>query len=114
MHRILIVDDEPLIAAMLVDWVQELGCVAVGPATSQGEAHILIQQESPDAAILDVSLGSGDSFALATACREKSVPFAFATGHGRSALPAEFADAPVLGKPFDFQAVKELIEQLTT
>jgi DNA-binding response OmpR family regulator len=110
--RILVVDDEPLIAAMLADWIAELGHEPVGPASSEQSARALIEAGPLNAAILDVSLQSGDSFALAQACRERALPFAFATGHGRTALPLEFADAAVLAKPFDFQTVSALLSAL--
>ena len=112
MPRILVVDDEPLIAMMLADWVLELGHELVGPAGSEAIARQLLETGSPDAAILDVSLSGGNSFALARTCRERGLPFAFATGHGKGDLPADFAGAEVLAKPFRFDNIKQLLAKL--
>lgn len=112
MPRILIVDDEALIAALLCEWIVELGHEPVGPAAGEDAARKLIDSAPPDAAILDVSLAGGDSFGLARTCRERSMPFAFATGHGRDRLPPDLAETPVLPKPFTFDDVRELLATL--
>jgi CheY-like chemotaxis protein len=109
MPRILIVDDEPLIAMMVEDWLGELQCETVGPAGSAREALALIQGAKLDGAILDVSLGGHDSFAVAAALRERAVPFAFATGHGRERIEERFKDAPTLLKPYDFEGVRKVL-----
>jgi len=110
--RILIVDDEALIAALLSDWIVELGHEPVGPTAAEVAARQLIDSASPHAAILDVSLSGGDSFALARTCRERSIPFAFATGHGAGQLPPDLADTPMLAKPFTFDDLKQLLAKL--
>ena len=110
--RILIVDDEALIAALLSDWIVELGHEPVGPAAAEDAARQLIDSTSPHAAILDVSLSGGDSFALARTCRERSIPFAFATGYGKDRLPPDLADSPVLAKPFTFDDVQQVLANL--
>jgi len=112
LSRILIVDDEALIAALLSDWLVELGHEPVGPVAAEDAARQLIDSASPDAAILDVSLAGGDSFALARACRERSIPLAFATGHVKGRLPPDLADAPLLAKPFVFDDVQALLAKL--
>src|SRR5665213_1531012 len=106
MPRILLLDDEPLIAMMMADWLTELGCETVGPADTVATALQLIEETGVDGAILDVSLGDGSSFAVAQALRRRGIPFAFATGHGADKLADGFADTLLLPKPFDFAAVK--------
>ena len=97
---------------MLSDWISELGHEPVGPAATEDAARRLIESTALGAAILDVSLAGGDSFALARGCQERTVPFAFATGHDRGSVPADFADAPVLPKPFTFDDVQQLLIEL--
>ena len=100
MPRILVVEDEALIALVLEDWLADLACETVGPAASAHAALGLIESTKLDAAILDVTLREGDSFAVAEALRARNVPFAFATGHGPASIDARFRDAPILVKPF--------------
>src|ERR1017187_7114902 len=112
MPRILLLDDEPLIAMMVADWLTEIGCETVGPADTVAAALQLIEEAGPDGAILDVSLGSGNSFAVAETLRRRGIPFAFATGHGADKLALGFADSLILSKPFDFAAVKGFVSRL--
>lgn len=111
MARILIVDDEPLIAMLAGDWLDELGHETVGPALSLAEALALADGDF-DAAILDVSLGADTSFALADRLMARGVPFAFATGYvaddgelGRGAVAR-------LPKPFEFAAFRAVVGAL--
>jgi DNA-binding response OmpR family regulator len=110
--RVLVVDDEPLIASLVADWLVELGCEVVGPVRSAAEALPLIDQQPPRAALLDVSLGAGDSFSLADTLRDRGIPLAFLTGRAVDSLPPRFKGSPMLGKPFDFEAVQALVKGL--
>jgi DNA-binding NtrC family response regulator len=104
MPRFLLVDDEALIAAMLHEWVVELGFGVVGPAACVESALSLIAQEGKmlSGAILDVTLGHGDSCPIADELHRLGIPFAFATGHGIHALAPRFRGAMTLLKPFVF------------
>jgi hypothetical protein len=62
-----------------------------------------------DAAIIDVSLGKETSYPVADALLERSIPFAFATGHGESAIDARFKAPFVLAKPFSFEGLREML-----
>jgi CheY-like chemotaxis protein len=111
MVRILIAEDDPLIGLLLSEWLEEIGWTIVGPATNAAEALALIGT-GIDAAVLDVTLAGGDSFAVAAALRAAGVPFDFASGHGTERIAAEFRDAPLLGKPFDFDGVEAMVRRL--
>jgi len=111
MPRILVLDDEPLIAMMLEDWLIEIGHEVVGPAHTAAAALELVDREPIDGAFLDLNLGAGISYAVADALTAKAVPFAFMTGHG-GAVQANYADAPVLAKPFDFEAMKRALSKI--
>ena len=91
MARILIVDDEPLIAAMLEEWLSELGHVAVGPAHNLAQALELAGSDV-DAAIVDVSLGDDNSYPLAEALMARGLPFALATGHGPEGIEPRYRE----------------------
>jgi CheY-like chemotaxis protein len=107
-----VLEDEPLIALMLEDWLSELGHEPVGPAQTIAEALKLCESEPFDAAILDLSIGADSSYAVADALLARKVPFAFATGHGASTLEEGYAQTLVVSKPFDFEAVRAAIGRL--
>ena len=112
MSRVLVLDDEPLIAMMLEDWLSELGHETIGPARTIAAALEFVQNGALDAAILDLSINGERSYAVADALLTLRVPFAFATGHGTAQLQAPYDVAPMLGKPFDFAAVKAIVAKL--
>ncbi len=112
MARILIVDDEPLIAMMAEEWLSELEHAVIGPAYDLDGALALAEGDRPDAAILDLTLGTQDSYPVAARLRELTVPFAFASGHGREFLAPEFRDALLLPKPFEFETFRVLVGTL--
>ncbi len=111
MARILVVDDEPLITAMMEDWLSELGHVVVGPAHNLARALELADGEI-DAAVVDVSLGKDNSYPLVEALIARRLPFALATGHGREGIEPRYRNQPTLGKPFEFAAFRGAIDQL--
>ena len=111
--RILLVEDEPLIAELLRDWLSELGCEVVGPAASNEAGLALLGQAPVTGAILDVTITDGHSYEIAKALRTNGVPFVFATGHGAESIDLQFKDIPVLPKPFEYDALVRFVEHLT-
>ena len=100
-RRILVVEDEMMIAMLVEDMLLELGCTVVGPAHGLAEALALAQSEPGlDAALLDVNLAGQPVFPVADALREKGVPAIFSTGYGDAGLRDIDRGAPVLQKPF--------------
>jgi two-component sensor histidine kinase len=104
--RILIVEDEPLVAMDVQSMLQNAGMEIVGPAATSERALRLLGAERVDAALLDANLGGERVDGVALALSQSGIPFAFATGYGRESLPQAFAGAPVITKPF---AEKELL-----
>ncbi len=80
MARILVIDDEPLIAMAVSDWLADLGHEVVGPAVDLAGALALVEQPI-EAAILDVTLGKDDSSPVAQRLIDKKIPFVVASGH---------------------------------
>ena len=100
-RRILVVEDEMMIAMLVEDMLTELGCSVVGPAHALAEALALAQSEPGlDAALLDVNLAGQPVFPVADALREKGVPAVFSTGYGDAGLRDIDRGSPVLQKPF--------------
>jgi CheY-like chemotaxis protein len=112
MARILVVEDEPLIAMLLSDWLEELGHQAIGPAATVASAIDFAVSDSPDYALVDVNLGGTRSDPVAEVLISRDVPFAFATGNAAEGMVHEYPSIPTLSKPYDFEALRSMIERL--
>lgn len=100
-QRILIVEDEMMIAVMLEDMLEELGCQVAAVAAKPVQALAIIAAEQPiDAAILDVNLDGQNSYEIAAALDERGIPFLFSTGYAAVAVEQRYRDRPFLQKPF--------------
>jgi CheY-like chemotaxis protein len=100
-RRVLVVEDEMMIALLVEDMLAELGCAVVGPAHALDAALELARTElGLDVAVLDVNLGGQPVFAVADALREKGVPAIFSTGYGDAGLREIDRGSQVLQKPF--------------
>lgn len=96
--RILLLEDEFIVALAAEDMLAELGVVVVGPAATVAEGLALA--DAPlDAAVLDINMNGERSFAVARALRARGVPFVFATGYAEVDR-GETVDAPVVAKPY--------------
>jgi len=98
--RILVVEDEFLVASLIENMLESSGCLVSGPIPRLAEALEAVDHGTYDAAILDVNLGGDRIDPVAEALSQRNVPFAFVTGYGAGALPREYADRPRLCKPF--------------
>ena len=98
--RVLLVEDEALIAMMAEDMLEGLGCMAVVTAGSVGEALAALDCHAFDVAMLDVNLNGERSWAVADASRAKGLPYLFTTGYGADGVAPEHGAAPVLAKPY--------------
>jgi DNA-binding response OmpR family regulator len=103
--RILVVEDEAMIAMLVEDMVLDFGSEVVGPAAKMEEALRLASHALLDAAILDVNVGGAVVFPVADVLRSRGVPIIFATGYGSSKLPTRFQNDPALAKPFSYEAL---------
>ena len=112
-RRVLLVEDEALIAMNVADMLDTLGCTVVGPASRVGEAVTAIDTNGDiDAAVLDVNLDGEPSFRVADALVERGIPFLFATGYGARGLRNDLRDRPVLQKPFRLRDLKKALAGL--
>lgn len=98
--RILVVEDEAIVAMLLEDMLAELGYEVVGPVTRLDRALELARGAPIDAAVLDVNLNGRDTYAVADALSARAIPFIFATGYGAKELAERFRGTPVTQKPF--------------
>jgi CheY-like chemotaxis protein len=110
---VLLVEDNFIIALDTEDMLRQLGVETVRTARSVTRALELIDAGAPDFALLDVNLGDEKCFEIAERLRDLGVPFAFATGYGDNhALPAKFADAPIVPKPYNSDDIEKVLAAL--
>jgi len=112
MARVLLVEDEWLIAEDHAMALRNAGHEVMGPVRGTREALALISDAMPDLALLDIRLDHETSFPVATELSERRVPFAFVTGLGRTDVLEEFRDAPLLSKPVTPEQLLSLIADL--
>ncbi len=110
--RILVVEDEMLIALLFEDILADYACSVVGPALKIDPALELARTAEIDAAILDVNLGGQSSFPVADILRRRGVPLIFSSGYGSLGLPSEWQGHPVLPKPFVADDVADVLASI--
>ena len=111
-RRILVVEDEMLVAMSIEDTLIDAGGEVVGPAPTVGRALGLLQDEAKiDAVVLDMNLQGQSGLPVADACDERSIPFLILSGYGDTALSGTRHAAPIISKPF---ASAVLVKALTT
>ncbi|MHA6722976.1 response regulator [Sphingomonas sp. RS2018] len=112
-NRFLIVEDEPLIAMMLEDFLDALDREVVGTADTVAAGLSLVEAGGIDAAILDVNLRGGEqSWAIADALAAADVPFVLATGGGGESIAEGHRGRPILPKPFTMDEVERALSAL--
>lgn len=109
--RVLIVEDEALVAMLLEDMLTEHGCQVAGTASRSAQAVEMIAASDSEvqAAILDMNLGGESSLPVAEALAAKGLPFVFATGYGAGGVPDGWRDRPTLQKPFSHEDVGRVL-----
>ena len=109
--RVLVVEDEMLIALQLEDMLADAGCIVVGPFARVADALAVAKAEIVDLALLDVNIAGEKSFPVAHVLEKRGVPFLFVTGYGQAALPHDRPDWEAVGKPFFPDQVAERLAQ---
>ena len=110
-RRVLIVEDDLVIALMMEEIVREMGCAVSGIAGTLGMARLQLAKRDFDAVLLDVNLGSEYNPETADLLLEMGVPFAFVTGYDYVVEP-RYDNVPLLQKPFSSIQLRVLVEQL--
>jgi CheY-like chemotaxis protein len=110
--RILVVEDEMIVAMLIEDILMDNGATVVGPAARVNKALDLLGTEEVDAALLDVNLAGENTMPVAEELRRRGIPFAFATGYGAGGLPEGFAGQPLLQKPFQERDLQEVMARV--
>jgi CheY-like chemotaxis protein len=111
--RLLLVEDEFVLALGLADALADLGAVVVGPVATVDDALALVERVPEiDGAVLDVNLGSEVAYPVADALLARGTPFLFATANDRARLPERFAHVAVCRKPFRVDTFRDAVAAL--
>ncbi|RDJ03893.1 response regulator [Rhizobium grahamii] len=105
-RRILVVEDEYMLATDLQRELEAMGAIVIGPAGQLDAALDLVQGEDAiEAAILDINLGGEEAYSVADLLISRKIPFVFATGYERSTIPARFKAVPICEKPINLEKI---------
>jgi CheY-like chemotaxis protein len=111
-RRVLVVEDDAMIAMMWETALLDAGCTVVGPVSRVRAALSALKGDKIDAALLDVQLGIESVFAVADTLAADHIPFVFLTGYGAIALPERFRGRPALTKPCRLQDLVTAVAQV--
>jgi PAS domain S-box-containing protein len=106
-NRVLLVEDEILVAMMMRDILSELGFSVVGPFSRLSEAMVAAVHDDIDAGIIDINLSGEFVYPVADVLVARSIPFVFVTGYGVESIDGRFAAVPVIKKPVQRQALEK-------
>jgi CheY-like chemotaxis protein len=110
-RRVLVVEDEPLIALFVQSMLADLGCEVVGPIYDLSGALDFVESRAPiDAAVLDLNLDGEPAYPVVDALRARGVPIIFCTGYGDVGLRACDQGCPVLRKPYRVAELPRALE----
>ncbi len=113
-RRVLVIEDEMLVAMEFESLLERQGCAVVGPASTVDRALSLLDHDQPDAALLDLNLNGEPATAVAVALRTRGVPFVLVTGYGeaQSSSEPELQDAPRVDKPVNHHALVRALARI--
>jgi two-component system, chemotaxis family, sensor kinase Cph1 len=111
--RILLAEDEFLVALSTTDLLENAGCEIVGPVSRVAPGRGLALSETLDAAVLDINLAGEMAWPIAEALTDRGVPFVFLSAYvPQSVIPTKFAAVPRLDKPVDGRRLLSELEAL--
>ncbi|HEX3982471.1 MAG TPA: response regulator, partial [Acidisoma sp.] len=107
--NVLVVEDEAIVSFLVEEMLLSLGCGEIRLAAGVAPALSLIEERKPDVGVLDVNLSGALAYPIAERLAQLRVPFFFATGYGKKGLAPEWAERPVIQKPFDQEALGRIL-----
>jgi PAS domain S-box-containing protein len=106
--RVLLVEDEALVAMMIQETLHEFGYQVVGPLNTASEALAAAREGHFDAAVLDINLGDGLVYTVAEILGVRGVPFVFVTGYDADSIDPRFSEVPILQKPIERDMLQKI------
>jgi CheY-like chemotaxis protein len=111
--RVLLVEDEAIIAMTAEDMLEALGCAILTTASTLGEAMAAIECGAFDVALLDINLNGIESLPAAARLRELGLPFVFTTGYGTAGCGSGYEEVPLVTKPYQMGDLETAIRRAT-
>jgi CheY-like chemotaxis protein len=111
-RRVLVCDDNLLMADVICEFLRECGLEPIGPAGELEDALHMARVRALDGAILDINLKGRPCFPVCAILSARGIPFVFLTGYQPLLLPAEYRSAPIISKPFDPEGLKAILAQM--
>ena len=111
-RRVLVIEDEALVAMLIEDMICDSGGEVIGSASKLEDALVLAHETQADVALLDINLGGALAYPVAEVLRQRGVPIVFATGYGSAGVIERFEDCPILDKPFDQRSLEQAIHAI--
>jgi len=111
-HRILVVEDEFLVAAVLVQDLKAAGYDVIGPFANLASAMAAVAAERFDLAILDINLRGEMVYPVASDLADRQIPFFFLSGYTVGSMPDQFRSYPRLSKPIDSKVILQRVKQI--
>lgn len=105
-YKVFVVEDEPLIAMVIVDALETLGCEVVGPASRLDEAMVMAGDRDLDCAILDVNIRGDQVYPVADVLLARGTPMLLASGYGDWTLPHRLLGQGRLQKPYSLEEME--------
>ncbi len=110
--QILVVEDEAILSMILQDFLEELGCVIIGPARALPDALAYAEEARIDIALIDVNLQRVEAFPVADVLVRRGIPFIFMSGDDDLRRNDAYGTQPVLQKPFAMREVPLLLHSV--
>ena len=111
--KILVVEDNYLLAQVICDFVAECGFEPIGPASGLDTGLVYAREASLEGAILDINLDGRFCFPICNVLVQRGIPFCFLTGYSHLAMiPPQLRQAPLVSKPFEPEEMRNVIEMM--
>ncbi len=112
-RRVLVAEDEALIALNVADDLEDIGCEIVGPAARVKDAVSLAEKAQIDVAVLDINLAGEPIWPVAEILQKRNIPFMFLTGYiSLASLPPSFSTVLKLDKPLSRDVLVNALRSL--
>jgi CheY-like chemotaxis protein len=108
--RVLVVEDEMMVALFIEDTLRELGCDVIEPAHTITDARARIEDHEIDAAVLDINIAEDEVYPIADLLASRGVPFVFATGYALESIQEEWRSRPIIRKPYHAEQLRAALE----
>jgi CheY-like chemotaxis protein len=109
-HKVLVVEDDSWLTAMLQEALEALGCTVL-KASSLSEGTALAETAEVDAAVLDMNIAGKRVYPVADVLTRRNIPFLFVTGYVNAEMPERFRDRPLLFKPFHLAELQKGLDR---